>query len=118
MKQNMNDTPRKISRASVTYEWAVENATDIEHRDNNGRLTVRPRKLKVHAGGNFRKAGELDVCIEGRRVRQADGELSGHTAVLFTDDTRYSQAGIDEAPEWVRELVDCARDWEAMRRPS
>jgi hypothetical protein len=101
---------------AITYEWDIAGAPDIDTRDSNGRLTVRPRTLKVHAGGRFRQPGEMDAYVEGQRVIQSSGELGGLKSASFTDRPRYSlDKGMATAPAWVGRLVHQARRWEAAR---
>ena len=111
---SMSEATAKTSRASVIYEWQVADAADIEHHENSKRLTVRPSKVEIHAGG-YHKPGELTIYVYGRRVRQADGELGGLKSAAFGDDPHFDHAAISEAPKWVRELVDSVRAWEAVR---
>ena len=103
-----------ITRPRTTYEWDVANAPDIEHHENSNRLTVRPRTIKIHAGG-WLQSGELWACVEGQRVRQSDGELGGVKSANFADTTRHREGNMEAAPGWVLALIEQVRAWEAAR---
>lgn len=109
----MTTTP--LDHPQLTLEWDLKDAprvTEIDKRSRR-RLTIQPHRIKVHFA--HWHVG-MSVYIEGRVVRQSDGQLGQHQRIIsyHQEPTFAGDNALEEVPDWVIPYLDVAEsivDW-------